>query len=76
MMEQLEPERLRPAGSAGFTEQLTIEPPVEAGLRLEMATFLVAVSESGLKARAGAPSFTVSVKLAELEPPVFVPVIV
>ena len=68
-MAQVEDERLRPAGSAGEAEQAVMAPPEVEGVCVAIAAFLVATSELGLKAIAGATSLTVMVKEAEAWPP-------
>jgi hypothetical protein len=60
-----------PEGSAWLTVQPVIAPPVLAGVRVAIALPIVPTSVLGLNDRTGATSFTVSVKLAWLVPPVF-----
>lgn len=51
---QVEVLRLSPVGSAGVTEQPVIAPPVELGVWVASAEFLVPTTDAGLNARIGA----------------------
>jgi hypothetical protein len=62
--------RVSPVGRPGLAVQPVIAPPVLAGLLEAIAVPLFVVRELGVNAIAGAPSFTVMVKLAVPVPPV------
>ena len=70
------PARVRPAGSAGFTEQAVIVPPMLVALIVPTELLLVKVKGLPEYAITGRASVTVRVRTCEAVPPVFVAVIV
>ena len=75
-MAPVEVSKVRPVGSDGEIDQEVTVPPVEDGVRVDMAEPLVNVSELGLYEMTGAASFTKMVTVVVALPPVLLAVTV